>query len=51
MELKYIVSNNKYKNINEIITSYFRISTKLKNKLGCKHYIRLHPLYINDTLI
>ncbi len=25
--------------------------TNFRNKLGCKHYIRLHPLYINDTLI
>lgn len=46
MELKYIVSNNKYKNINEIITSYFRISTKLKNKL-----IRQKNIYLNGKFV
>ena len=34
-----------------ILFKMIKIVTKLKNKLGCKHYIRLHPLYINDTLI
>ena len=34
-----------------ILFKMIKTVTKLKNKLGCKHYIRLHPLYINDTLI
>ena len=33
MELKYLVENKDYKNINEILSLHFKISTRLKNKL------------------
>lgn len=33
MELKYLVENEDYKNINEILSLHFKISTRLKNKL------------------
>lgn len=46
MELKYTVTNNKYKNINEIINSYFKISTRLKNKL-----IRQKNIYSNGKFV
>lgn len=32
MELKYLVENKDYKNINEILSLHFKISTRLKNK-------------------
>ena len=46
MELKYKVTNNKYKNINEVINSYFKISTRLKNKL-----IRQKNIYLNGKFV
>ena len=33
MELKYLVENKDYKNINEILSLHFKLSTRLKNKL------------------
>ena len=44
MELKYLVKNNKYKNINEILSLEFKISTRLKNKL-----IKKNMLFLNNT--
>ena len=46
MELKYKVTNNKYKNINEVINSYFKISTRLKNKL-----IKQKNIYLNGKFV
>ncbi len=46
MELKYKVTNNKYKNINEVINSYFKISTRLKNKL-----IRQKNIFLNGKFV
>ena len=44
MELEYLVKNNKYKNINEILSLEFKISTRLKNKL-----IKKNMLFLNNT--
>lgn len=44
MKLKYLVKNNKYKNINEILSLEFKISTRLKNKL-----IKKNMIFLNDT--
>ena len=44
MKLKYLVENNKYKNINEILSLEFKISTRLKNKL-----IKKNMIFLNDT--
>ena len=44
MELEYLVKNNKYKNINEILSLEFKISTRLKNKL-----IKKNMIFLNDT--
>lgn len=44
MKLKYLVENNKYKNINEILSLEFKISTRLKNKL-----IKKNMLFLNNT--
>ena len=46
MELKYKVTNNKYKNINEVINSYFKMSARLKNKL-----IRQKNIYLNGKFV
>ena len=45
MELKYLVRNNDYKNINEILSLEFKISTRLKNKL-----IRKNMIFLNDNI-
>lgn len=45
MELKYIVRNNAYENINQIITSHFKISTRLKSKL-----IKKNRIYLNGKV-
>ena len=45
MELKYLVKDNKYKNINEILSLEFKISTRLKNKL-----IRKNMILLNDNI-
>ena len=44
MKLKYLVKNNKYKNINEILSLEFKISSRLKNKL-----IKKNMIFLNDT--
>lgn len=44
MKLEYLVKNNKYKNINEILSLEFKISTRLKNKL-----IKKNMIFLNDT--
>ena len=44
MKLKYLVKNNKYKNINEILSLEFKLSTRLKNKL-----IKKNMIFLNDT--
>ncbi len=46
MELNYIVKNNKYKNINEILISEFHLSNRLRTKL-----INLKRIYKNNLLI
>ena len=48
MELKYKVENSKYKNINEILSLEFKISTRLKNKLIKKQLIYLNNMF-TDT--
>ena len=45
MELKYLVEDNKYKNINEILSIEFKISTRLKNKL-----IRKNMIFLNSNV-
>lgn len=45
MKLKYLVKNNKYKNINEILSLEFKISTRLKNKL-----IKNNRIFLNDNV-
>ena len=45
MKLKYLVENNKYKNINEILSLEFKISTRLKNKL-----IKNNRIFLNDNI-
>ena len=45
MKLKYLVENNKYKNINEILSLEFKISTRLKNKL-----IKNNRIFLNDNV-
>ena len=45
MKLKYLVKNNKYKNINEILSLEFKISTRLKNKL-----IKNNRIFLNDNI-
>lgn len=47
MELKYKVENNKYKNINEILSLEFKISTRLKNKLIKKQLIYLNNMFVD----
>ena len=47
MELKYLIENNKYKNINEILSLEFKISTRLKNKLIKKGKILLNGLVVD----
>lgn len=42
MKLEYLVKNNNYKNINEILSLEFKISTRLKNKLIRKNMIFLN---------
>ena len=42
MKLKYLVENNKYKNINEILSLEFKISSRLKNKLIKKNMVFLN---------
>lgn len=44
MKLEYLVENNKYKNINEILSLEFKISSRLKNKL-----IKKNMLFLNNT--
>ena len=45
MELEYLVENDKYKNINEILSLEFKISTRLKNKL-----IRKNKIFLNGCV-
>ena len=45
MKLEYLVENNKYKNINEILSLEFKISARLKNKL-----IRKNMIFLNGTV-
>lgn len=45
MKLKYLVENNKYKNINEILSLEFKLSTRLKNKL-----IKNNRIFLNDNV-
>ena len=45
MKLKYLVKDNKYKNINEILSLEFKISARLKNKL-----IRKNMIFLNDNV-
>ena len=45
MKLEYLVKNNNYKNINEILSLEFRISKRLKNKL-----IEKNMIFLNDTV-
>ena len=45
MELEYLVKDNKYKTINEILSLEFKISTRLKNKL-----IRKNMIFLNNTV-
>ena len=45
MELEYLVENNKYKNINEILSLEFKLSTRLKNKL-----IKNNRIFLNDNV-
>ena len=45
MKLEYLVKDNKYKNINEILSLEFKISTRLKNKL-----IRKNMIFLNDNI-
>ena len=45
MKLKYLVKNNKYKNINEILSLEFKLSTRLKNKL-----IKNNRIFLNDNV-
>ena len=45
MELEYLVETNKYKNINEILSLEFKISTRLKNKL-----IRKNKIFLNGCV-
>lgn len=42
MKLEYLVKDNKYKNINEILSLEFKISSRLKNKLVKKNMIFLN---------
>ena len=42
MKLEYIVKNDNYKNINQILSEEFKISTRLKNKL-----IKKEKIYLN----
>lgn len=42
MKLEYLVENNKYKNINEILSLEFKISSRLKNKLIKKNMVFLN---------
>ena len=42
MKLEYLVKRNDYKNINEILSLEFKISTRLKNKLIKKNMIFLN---------
>ena len=46
MELEYLVENNKYKNINEILSLEFKISTRLKNKL-----IKKGMIFLNGSVV
>lgn len=45
MQLEYLVKNNKYKNINEILSLEFKISARLKNKL-----IKKNVILLNDSI-
>lgn len=45
MELKYLVKDNTFENINQIITSHFKISTRLKSKL-----IKNNKIYLNGKI-
>lgn len=59
MELKYIVNNNKYQNIKEVIKSNFHISDRLLLKLKRNNKIFLNnaesniytPIQMGDTII
>ena len=42
MKLEYIIKNDNYKNINQILSEEFKISTRLKNKL-----IKKEKIYLN----
>ena len=45
MKLEYLVENNKYKNINEILSLEFKISSRLKNKL-----IKKNMVFLNENI-
>ncbi len=45
MRLEYLVENHDYKNINEILSLEFKVSTRLKNKL-----IRKNMIFLNGTV-
>lgn len=46
MKLEYLVKDNKYKNINEILSLEFKISSRLKNKL-----IRKKMIFLNNSVV
>ncbi len=45
MKLEYLVKNNKYKTVNEILSLEFKISSRLKNKL-----IKKKKIFLNDNV-
>lgn len=45
MELKYTVKNSKYKTVNQVLTSEFKISTRLLTKL-----IKLKKIFLNNKI-
>lgn len=45
MKLEYLVKNNNYKNINEVLSLEFKISTRLKNKL-----IKNNMIFLNGNI-
>ena len=46
MKLEYLVTHNNYKNINEVLSLKFKISTRLKNKL-----IKKDMIFLNDSVV
>lgn len=48
MILEYIVKNNRYQNINQILKQEFRISARLLNKLIVEKHVLLNDC-ISDT--